>query len=106
MGAPAGSGRACAACRSSAASRRRRRWRRRSRPRAPPGTAAPYAQALVAKPPGVRDDWDMLLDLAAALRARGVGRRSRGLDLAVRAARLLGARRVLDLLLRLGPHRL
>lgn len=68
--------------------------------------AARYAPALVSPPPGVRHDWDVLLDLAAALRARGVGRKNRGLDLALRASRLLGSRRALDLLLRFGPRRL
>ncbi|HEY6006444.1 MAG TPA: molybdopterin-dependent oxidoreductase [Anaeromyxobacter sp.] len=68
--------------------------------------AARYAPALVAPPPGVRDDWDVLLDLALALRRRGVGSRRRGLDLALRAFRFLGPRRTLDLLLRLGPRRL
>ena len=38
---------------------------------------ARYAKAAVAPPPGVRDDWDILLGLALALRARGGGGRRR-----------------------------
>jgi anaerobic selenocysteine-containing dehydrogenase len=67
--------------------------------------AARYAPPLVAPPPGVRDDWDILLDLARALHARS-GRARRGLGLALRLAHALGPRRILDLLLRLGPRRL
>ena len=39
---------------------------------------ARYAKAAVAPPPGVRDDWDILLGLALALRARGGGGRRAG----------------------------
>ncbi|MGC3997749.1 MAG: molybdopterin dinucleotide binding domain-containing protein [Anaeromyxobacter sp.] len=68
--------------------------------------AARYARAAVRPPPGVREDLRVLLDLARALRARGGGRRSRALGLGLGAARLLGTRRLVDLLLRFGPHRL
>ena len=68
---------------------------------------ARWVPALVPPPPGVREDWDLLTELAVRLHARGAGwRRRPGLGLALRSARALGARRVLDLLLRLGPHRL
>ena len=68
--------------------------------------AARYAEKLVEPPPGVRGDFETLLDLALAVQAHGGGRRDRKLGLAVRAARLLGPRRALDLLLRFGPHQL
>jgi anaerobic selenocysteine-containing dehydrogenase len=61
---------------------------------------------LVAPPPGVRGDFEVLLDLAIRLRRKGGGKPSRGRDLALRIARMLGERRLLDLLLRFGPHRL
>jgi anaerobic selenocysteine-containing dehydrogenase len=59
----------------------------------------------VSPPAGVRGDFDVLLDLAARLRRRGGGKRSGGRDVALRIARALGERRLLDLLLRFGPHR-
>ena len=65
---------------------------------------ARYAKAAVAPPPGVRDDWDILLGLALALRARGGGARRRSLGATLRVARALGPRRILGLLLRFGPH--
>ncbi|HET7786759.1 MAG TPA: molybdopterin-dependent oxidoreductase [Myxococcales bacterium] len=68
--------------------------------------AARYVKALVPPPPGVRGDFEVLLDLAQAVRRHGGGRRGRVQDLALRAARLLGERRLLDLMLRFGPHRL
>ena len=68
--------------------------------------AARWAPAAVAPPPGVRDDWQVLLDLARSLRAHGGGRPGRALGLALRAARAVGPRRALDALLRLGPHHL
>jgi anaerobic selenocysteine-containing dehydrogenase len=67
---------------------------------------ARHVEAATAAPPGVRDDWDILLQLALALRARGGGGRRRGLGAALRVARALGPRRILGLLLRYGPHRL
>ncbi len=65
---------------------------------------ARYAKAAVAPPPGVRDDWDILLGLALALRARGGGGNRRNLGATLRVARALGPRRILGLLLRFGPH--
>ncbi|HEY6908290.1 MAG TPA: molybdopterin-dependent oxidoreductase [Myxococcales bacterium] len=68
--------------------------------------AARYVKALVPPPPGVRGDFEVLLDLALALRRHGGGRAGRAQGAVLRAARLLGERRLLDLLLRLGPHKL
>src|SRR5512137_355105 len=65
---------------------------------------ARYVKAAVAPPPGVRDDWDILLGLALALRARGGGANRRNLGATLRVARALGPRRILGLLLRFGPH--
>jgi anaerobic selenocysteine-containing dehydrogenase len=65
---------------------------------------ARYVKAAVEPPPGVRDDWDILLGLALALRARGGGGRRRNLGATLRMARALGPRRILGLLLRFGPH--
>jgi anaerobic selenocysteine-containing dehydrogenase len=67
---------------------------------------AHYSPAILEKPAGLRHDWEVLLGLAEQLEiARG------GLDAMkgrVRGAfgRALGAKRILDLFLRLGPHRL
>ncbi len=66
--------------------------------------AARYAPAVVKAPPGVRHDWEVLLDLARALRAHGGGRRGARQGFTLRAAHLLGPRRALDLLLRMGPR--
>jgi anaerobic selenocysteine-containing dehydrogenase len=68
--------------------------------------AARYAKPLVPRPPGVRGDFEVLLDLALAVRRHGGGRQGRRLGVLLRAARMLGARRFLDLLLRFGPHKL
>ncbi|HEY2745887.1 MAG TPA: molybdopterin-dependent oxidoreductase [Polyangia bacterium] len=68
--------------------------------------AARYVTPLVAPPPGVRHDWQVLLDLALGLGRRGGGRRDRTLVWMMRAMRMLGPRRVLDLMLRFGPHKL
>ena len=66
--------------------------------------SARYAEALQAAPPGVRSDFDVLLDLARSVQAHGGGRRDRRQRLVLAAQRLLGPRRILDLLLRFGPH--
>jgi anaerobic selenocysteine-containing dehydrogenase len=68
--------------------------------------AARYVKRLVAPPPGVRGDFEVMLDLALRLRRKGGGKPGRARNLSLRLARLLGERRLLDLLLRLGPHRL
>ena len=68
--------------------------------------AARYVQALVPPPPGVRGDFEVLLDLALAVRRHGGGRQGRLRGLMLRAIRALGERRLLDLMLRLGPHKL
>ncbi|MCU1279131.1 MAG: molybdopterin-binding oxidoreductase [bacterium] len=65
---------------------------------------ARYVAPILAPPPGVRHDWQVLLDLALGLHARGGGRRDGSLIWLMRAMRRLGPRRVLDLLLRFGPH--
>jgi anaerobic selenocysteine-containing dehydrogenase len=68
--------------------------------------AAKYVPALVAPPPEVRDDFEVMLDLVTRLRAHGGGRRGRLEGLTLAAVKALGPRRLLDLLLRVGPHRL
>ncbi|MFL5415416.1 MAG: molybdopterin-dependent oxidoreductase [Myxococcales bacterium] len=68
--------------------------------------AARHAQPLVPPPPGVRGDFEVLLDLAMSVRRHGGGRRGRALGMTLRASRLIGAKRLLDLMLRFGPHRL
>jgi anaerobic selenocysteine-containing dehydrogenase len=67
---------------------------------------AHWSPPLLAKPIGLRHDWEVLLGLAEQIgRAKGgveaLKGRARGA-----LGRALGARRVLDLLLRFGPHRL
>jgi len=68
--------------------------------------AARYAKPFRPPPPGVRGDFRVLLDLALAVRRQGGGRPGWALGAWLRAARMLGERRLLDLLLRFGPHRL
>jgi anaerobic selenocysteine-containing dehydrogenase len=67
--------------------------------------AARYVKPLMAAPPGVREDFAVMLDLALSVQRRGGGRRGFKQRFALEAARRLGARRLLDLLLRFGPHR-
>lgn len=66
--------------------------------------AARYATPILTPPPGVRPDWQVLIDLALGLHAHGGGRRNRKVILLLRALRRLGPARVLDLLLRFGPQ--
>jgi len=66
--------------------------------------AARYVKALVPPPPGVRGDFEVLLDLALSLKRHGGGRK--GSTLPLRIARLTGEKRLLDLMLRFGPHKL
>jgi anaerobic selenocysteine-containing dehydrogenase len=68
--------------------------------------AARYVKPLMPRPAGVRGDFEVLLDLAQSVRRHGGGRRGRVLSATMGAARMLGERRLLDLLLRFGPHRL
>ena len=68
--------------------------------------AARYVKPLVPAPEGVRGDFEVLLDLALRLRRHGGGRRGRVLGAVLRTVRAIGERRLLDLLLRFGPHRL
>src|SRR3954464_14806826 len=68
--------------------------------------AARPAQPLVPPPPGGRGDFEVLLDLAMSVRRHGGGRRGRALGMTLRASRLIGSKRLLDLMLRFGPHRL
>lgn len=67
---------------------------------------AHYSPAILEKPPGLRHDWEILLGLAER-----IGRAKGGLEalkgrLRGTLGRAIGARRMLDLLLRTGPHRL
>jgi anaerobic selenocysteine-containing dehydrogenase len=66
--------------------------------------AARYVEPALTAPPEVRDDWEVLLDLGLAIAARRKGKKRRGPELTARAAKALGSRRILDLLLRTGPH--
>ena len=68
--------------------------------------AARYVKPIVPAPREVRGDFEVLLDLAQSVLRHGGGRPGRILKLGLRAARLVGERRLLDLLLRFGPHRL
>jgi anaerobic selenocysteine-containing dehydrogenase len=68
--------------------------------------AARWVRAAVPPPPGVRDDFDVLVGLALALRARGFGSRRLRHGLSLRMAGWLGARRTLDRILRAGPRHL
>ncbi len=63
-----------------------------------------WSPALFEPPPGVRDDWAILTDLACAVASRVPGGTLPGI--AARAARALGPQRVFDAALRAGPHRL
>ncbi len=60
---------------------------------------ARWSKPVFEPPPGVRDDWDVLTDLACGV-AYGIKEK-----VAARAARALGPRRALDLAMRAGPHR-
>src|SRR5439155_346253 len=54
--------------------------------------AARYVKALVPPPPGVRGDFEVLLDLALSLKRHGGGRK--GSTLPLRIARLTGEKRL------------
>jgi anaerobic selenocysteine-containing dehydrogenase len=66
--------------------------------------AARYAKPVTAPPPGVRQDWEVLADLALGLHRKGGGRRDRGVVWSLKGLCRLGPKRLLDLLLRLGPY--
>jgi anaerobic selenocysteine-containing dehydrogenase len=66
--------------------------------------AARYAKRIATPPPGVRDDWQVLVDLALGLHRKGGGRRDRQVVWTLEGLCRLGPQRVLDLLLRLGPY--
>jgi len=66
--------------------------------------AARYAKPATTPPPGVREDWQILADLALGLHRKGGGRRERKVVWALEGLRRLGPKRLLDLLLRLGPY--
>src|SRR5262249_12534699 len=68
--------------------------------------AARYVKPLVPAPGKVRPDFEVLLDLANAVRRFGGGRAGKALSAAWWLAQKLGDRRLLDLLLRFGPYRL
>lgn len=68
--------------------------------------AARYVKSLVPPPPGVRGDFEVLLDLALSILRHGGGRGGFRRTAGMRLVRLLGERRLLDLLLRFGPHKL
>lgn len=63
---------------------------------------ARYAPAVFEPAGQTRHDFDIATDLALRVARR---RKARALTMTLRAARALGPRRILDLLLRLGPHR-
>ncbi len=67
---------------------------------------ARFAPAALEPPAGVRDAWQVLVDLALGVRDQGGGRPGAMFGLALRAARALGLRRSLDLLLRRSPRHL
>src|SRR5258707_3044326 len=60
--------------------------------------AARYVKALVPPPPGVRGDFEVLLDLASSLRRHGGGLRGRALGAVLPVARVVGDRRLLVLM--------
>jgi anaerobic selenocysteine-containing dehydrogenase len=66
--------------------------------------AARYVPPIQDPPPGVRHDWQVLIDLALGLHARGGGRNDRASVMTLRVLKRLGPRRMLDLLLRFGPY--
>lgn len=67
---------------------------------------AKFAPAIFPAAGDTREDFELLVDVAAAIeRSRG-GAAGLGKALALSGVRKLGSRRALDLLLRLGPHKL
>jgi anaerobic selenocysteine-containing dehydrogenase len=64
------------------------------------------APALITPPEGVRSDFDVLVDLSRSLRRHGGGRPGIATTLTLESARALGARNMIDAMLRFGPRRL
>ena len=67
---------------------------------------ARWSPALFRPPPGVREDFAVLADLACAIAAREPGAAGMATSAAMRTMRALGATRLIDAGLRAGPHRL
>jgi anaerobic selenocysteine-containing dehydrogenase len=63
-----------------------------------------YAKAAVEPPPGVKHDFDLLSQLALALHESRDTLKDRASAIALRAARKLGPRAMIDALLRAGPY--
>lgn len=66
---------------------------------------AKFSPAFMDAPQGVRDDYEVLLDLATSIRKAGGGKPDWALGVTLRVMRWLGWRRLLDMLLRIGPHK-
>ncbi len=66
---------------------------------------ASFHRPIVAAPAGVRESFDILLDLASRVAARS-GAARRASAPALRLMRKLGPNRIVDALLRVGPHKL
>lgn len=67
---------------------------------------AKFAPAIFPAAGDTREDFELLVDMAAALERRRGGPAGLAKALTLSGVRQLGSRRVLDLLLRLGPHKL
>jgi len=68
--------------------------------------AARYVKPLLPLPGKVRPEFEVLLELARSVRRFGGGRAGKKLGATLWLAQKLGARRLLDLMLRFGPYRL
>lgn len=66
---------------------------------------ASFYRPLVQAPAGVKESWDLLLDLAARVNAHA-GLFRRFIASLLRIIRRIGPERIIGILLRLGPHRL
>jgi anaerobic selenocysteine-containing dehydrogenase len=66
--------------------------------------AARFARACVPPPPGVREDWRILADLAASLRRHGGGRREWAPFASLEAIRRVTPKRVLASIIAAGPY--
>ena len=63
-----------------------------------------YDPGLFPRPAGTKTEWDILLELAERLYGQRKGFKFKGQALAMRAMRLAGVERILDLGLRTGPY--